>query len=78
MLIPKKVEPYGRTSFVTGPFGTGYEYGGGLNWYPKGTRDWRFTAELLQIYNSPAQNVLTGYRAGGSGPVFQLQWFFDL
>jgi len=49
-----------------------------LNWYPRGSRNWRFTAELLQISDCPAQNVLTGYRAGGSGPVFQLQWFLDL
>jgi hypothetical protein len=78
MLIPKKVEPFARTSFVTGPYGAGYEYGGGLNWYPRGTRDWRFTAQLLQISDCPAQNLLTGYRAGSSGPVFQLQWFLDL
>ena len=26
----------------------------------------------------PAQNVLTGYCEGGSGTVFQLQWFLDL
>ena len=78
MIVPQTVEAFGRTSFVTGPFGAGHEYGGGLNWYPKGTRDWRFTAEVLQVSDSPAQNVLTGYRAGGSGTVFQLQWFLDL
>ena len=49
MLVPRKVEAFGRTSFVTGPFGTGHEYGGGLNWYPKGSRDLRFTAEVLQV-----------------------------
>ena len=78
MIVPQTVEAFGRTSFVTGPFGAGHEYGGGLNWYPKGTRDWRFTAEVLQVSDCPAQNVLTGYRAGGSGTVFQLQWFLDL
>jgi hypothetical protein len=74
---PSKLETYARTSFVTGPFGGGNEYGGGVNWYVKGTRDWRMTFEVLRIDHSPAQNILTGYRAGESGTLFQLQWFTD-
>lgn len=76
-LVPKRLEGFARTSFVTGPFGTGAEWGGGLNWYVRGTRDWRMTAEVLRIDHSPAQNLLTGYRAGASGTLFQLQWFTD-
>jgi hypothetical protein len=76
-LIPGKLETYARTSFVTGRFGGGNEFGGGVNWYPRGSRDWRFTFEVLQINGSPAQNLLTGYRAGESGTLFQLQWFTD-
>ena len=64
-------------SFVTGRFGGGYEFGGGVNWYPRGSRDWRLTFEVLEINGSPAQNLLTGYRAGESGTLFQLQWFTD-
>ena len=74
---PSKLETFARTSFVTGPFGGGNEYGGGVNWYVKGTRDWRMTFEVLRIDHSPAQNILTGYRAGQSGTLFQLQWFTD-
>lgn len=77
MVVPRQVEAFGRTSLVTGPFGTGYEYGGGLNWYLYGTRDCRLTAEVLQIRDSPAQNILTGYRAGASGTLLQLQCFVD-
>jgi hypothetical protein len=74
---PGKLETFARTSFVTGPFGGGNEYGGGVNWYVKGSRDWRLTFEVLRIDHSPAQNILTGYRAGESGTLFQLQWFTD-
>jgi hypothetical protein len=74
---PGKLEAFARTSFVTGPFGGGNEFGGGANWYVRGTRDWRLTFEVLEINHSPAQNVLTGYRAGASGTLFQLQWFTD-
>ena len=76
-VVPSKLEVFGRTSHVTGRFGTGSEYGGGVNWYPKGTREWRFTAEVLAVSDSPAENLLTGYRAGESGTLFQLQWFVD-
>lgn len=78
MVIPRYLEAYARTSCVTGPFGDGSEYGGGVNWYPYENRDCRFTAEVLQISDSPAQNILTGYRAGASGTLFQLQWMLDL
>jgi hypothetical protein len=75
--IPTKLESYARSSFVTGRFGTGSEFGSGINWYPKGSRDWRMTAEVLYINKCPAQNLLNGYRAGESGTLFQLQWFTD-
>jgi hypothetical protein len=76
-VTPGKLETFARTSFVTGPFGGGNEFGGGVNWYVKGSRDWRLTFEVLRINHSPAQNILTGYRAGESGTLFQLQWFTD-
>lgn len=76
-LRPHKLEAFARTSFVTGRFGGGVEYGGGLNWYPRGTRSWRTTAEVLRIEGSPAQNFITGYRAGETGTLFQLQWLTD-
>jgi len=76
-LVPGKLETFARTSFVTGPFGGGNEFGGGVNWYVRGNRDWRLTFEVLRINHSPAQNILTGYRAGESGTLFQLQWFSD-
>ena len=76
-LVPHKLEAYARSSFVDGQFGGGYEVGGGVNWYVKGTREWRLTFEVLDINHSPAQNVLTGYRAGESGMLYQLQWFSD-
>lgn len=75
--IPTKLESYARSSVVSGRFGTGSEFGGGINWYPKGSRAWRLTAEVLYINHCPADNPLTGYRAGESGTLLQLQWFTD-
>ena len=76
-LIPGKLEAYARTSFVTGPFGSGDEWGGGLNWFVRDSREWRMTLEVTRINHSPAENILTGYRAGASGTLVQLQWFTD-
>jgi hypothetical protein len=76
-LVPGRLEAFARTSFVVGHFGGGDEFGGGVNWYPRSSRDWRFTLEVLQISGSPAQNLLTGYRAGESGTLFPRQWFSD-
>ena len=76
-VLRNEVEVFARGSFVTGLFGSGHEVGGGVNWYPLGSREWRFTAEALHIDDSPAQNILTGYRAGESGTLFKLQWFAD-
>ena len=76
-LVARELELFARTSYVTGRFGTGSEYGAGVNWYPQGQRTWRYTFEVLRINDSPAQNLLTGYRAGETGTLFQLQWFTD-
>jgi hypothetical protein len=76
-IVPHRLELFARSSFVTGRFGGGVEYGGGLNWYPRGARTWRTTFEVLHIDGSPAQNFLTGYRAGETGTLFQLQWLTD-
>ncbi|MDR3622917.1 MAG: hypothetical protein P4L85_26420 [Paludisphaera borealis] len=76
-VIPKRLEGYGRYSFVTGGQGGGDEWSGGLNWYVLGTRSWRMTFDVTRINHSPADNDLTGYRAGESGTLFQLQMLTD-
>jgi hypothetical protein len=76
-LVPKKLETFARSSFVYGRFGGGFEVGGGVNWYVRGRRECRLTFEVLEISHSPAENILTGYRAGESGTLFQLQWLVD-
>lgn len=72
-VLPREVELYARTSYVHGHYGGGREWGGGVNWFVNRTRHWRCTFEVLQIDHSPADNILTGYRAGESGTLFQTQ-----
>jgi hypothetical protein len=72
-VVPRRYEFYGRSSLVTGPFGTGQEYGGGFNHYLYGSRQSRFTVEALHILRSPADNIIYPYRAGYTGTAIQTQ-----
>jgi hypothetical protein len=72
--VPRTYEVYGRTSALTGPFGSAQEFGGGLNWYLHETRQNRFTFETLWIDSNPAQNPLYPYRAGFTGTAIQAQY----
>ena len=72
-VVPREYEFYGRSSAVTGPYGTGQEYGGGFNWYLFGSRQSRFTFEALHFLRSPADNILYPYRAGYTGTAIQTQ-----
>ena len=71
--VPRTYEAYARSSVVTGPYGTGQEYGGGLNWYLKESRQARLTLEALHMNRNPAQNFLYPYRAGYTGTAIQTQ-----
>jgi hypothetical protein len=71
--VPRTYEAYARSSVVTGPYGTGAEYGGGLNWYLKRSRQARLTLEAIYMNRNPAQNLLYPYRAGFTGTAIQTQ-----
>jgi len=72
--VPRTYEVYARSSALTGPYGTGQEYGGGLNWYVNGSRQARLTIEALHMHRNPAQNILYPYRAGYTGTAIQTQF----
>ncbi len=72
-VVPRKYEVYGRSSAVTGLYGTGQEYGGGFNWYLRKSRQTKLTLEALYYNRSPADNTLYPYRAGYSGTAIQTQ-----
>jgi hypothetical protein len=73
-VVPRSHEIYARSSVVTGPYGTGQEYGGGLNYYIRHSRQARLTVEALYMNRNPAQNFLYPYRAGYTGTAIQTQF----
>jgi hypothetical protein len=73
-VIRNYLEPYGRTSFIVGPFKKAAEGAGGLNFYPLGTRGVWLNIEGIGISNSPYQSVLYVYSVGQTGFLLQSQF----
>ena len=73
-LIPQRGELYAKTSYVTGAFGSGYELGGGFNWFfLKGRDNLRYTLDATWLERSPAGQNRTGYAAGQTGLLIRTQ-----
>ena len=78
-VVPQKIEPYARASYVTGPYGSGSEYAGGFNWFLlPGKQNLRFTVDAAWLDNNPATQNRTNLQAGQTGILIrsQLQIFF--
>jgi hypothetical protein len=73
-VLRSRLETYGRTSFVHGPFATAIEAAPGFHWYPFGTRMVWLSAEAIWIKNSPYQSVLYVYSSGQTGFLFPVQF----
>lgn len=73
-VVPREVELYSRTSFVTGRYGSGSEIAGGLNWFIlPGKSDLRFTFDTAWLDSSPADQNRTGFAAGQTGLLIRTQ-----
>ncbi len=72
-VLRSRLELYGRTSMVRGPFGNGAEYAGGLNWYPFRKRGVWVNGEVTWVKDSVYSGVLYQYSAGATGTLFQVQ-----
>jgi hypothetical protein len=44
-----------------------------VNWYVRERRNWRFTADIAHLNDSPAQQERTGFTAGASGMLYRVQ-----
>jgi hypothetical protein len=72
-VLRQRLEVYGRTSYIHGPFATAIEGGGGVNVYPFPTRGIWLNVEAMKIDDSPYGSVLYVYSAGQSGFLLQSQ-----
>jgi hypothetical protein len=72
-VMPKKLMPYIRGSWVRGQFRNPYEYGAGLRWYYLPTERLWLNAEVFHINGAPYSGGFTPYTAGLTGWVPMVQ-----
>jgi hypothetical protein len=73
MVVPKHVGLYGVYSYVMDDFKRfPYEAGGGVSYYPFGSRSWRLNLHLLHVEKSPAGSNFGYYSAGQTGTILSL------
>ena len=72
MIVPKRVELYGATSYIFGPYGHPWEYILGNNYYPWNTRNIRLNTQLLYVSHSPVSSTFGFYTGQQTGPIFSI------
>ena len=73
-LVPREMEVYARSSYVTGAYGSGYELGGGFNrFFLPGRDNLFFTGDVAWLESSPAGQNRTGFVAGQTGLLVRAQ-----
>ena len=73
-VLPKRLEPYLRSSLVSGPFATAVEGAIGAQWYPFPTRQVWFSLEAIGIKNCPYTSALYIYSSGQTGLLVPAQF----
>jgi hypothetical protein len=70
MIVPKRVELYGSTSYVFGDFGRHpHEFIVGGNYYPWDTRNLRLNIQVINVSHSPVSSTFGFYLGQITGPV---------
>jgi hypothetical protein len=69
MIVPKRIELYGATSYVFSNYGRPKEFIVGGNYYPWDTRNLRFNAQLINVDQSPVSSTFGFYMGKITGQV---------
>jgi hypothetical protein len=72
MIIPKRFELYGGTSYIFGQFGDPKEFIVGTNYYPWNTRNIRLNTQLIEVDHSPVNSTFGFYVGQTTGPIFSI------
>ncbi|WP_234824274.1 porin [Bremerella cremea] len=73
-LIPGVLDINARYSQVAGDYGTGREYGAGMNWYPLKTSRVKISLDAVKLENSPLQNTSSDIMVGDTGTLIRSQF----
>lgn len=69
MLVPKRFELYGATSYVFGQYGNSKEFIVGSNYYPWNTRNIRLNTQLINVDHSPVSSTFGFYTGQLKGQI---------
>jgi hypothetical protein len=72
MIVPKRFELYGGTSYIFGQFGNSKEFIVGTNYYPWNTRNIRLNTQVINVDHSPVSSTFGFYLGQITGPVFSI------
>jgi hypothetical protein len=72
MVVPKKVEIYGATSYIFGQYGNSKEFIAGGNYYPWHSRNARLNIQLINVDRSPVSSTFGFYLGQLKGQVFTI------
>ena len=72
MIVPKRFELYGATSYIFGQYGNPKEFIVGTNYYPWNTRNIRLNTQLINVDHSPVSSTFGFYIGQLTGPIFSI------
>jgi hypothetical protein len=72
MIVPKRVEVYGATSYIFGQYGNSKEFIAGGNYYPWKSRNARLNMQLISVDRSPVSSTFGFYLGQLTGQVFTI------
>jgi hypothetical protein len=72
MIVPKRLELYGGTSYIFGQFADPKEFIVGTNYYPWNTRNIRLNTQLIEVDHSPVNSTFGFYLGQLTGPIFSI------
>jgi hypothetical protein len=72
MIVPKRFELYGATSYIFSNYGHPKEFIVGSNYYPWNTRNIRLNTQLINVGHSPVSSTFGFYLGQLTGQVFTI------
>ncbi len=72
MIVPKRFELYGGTSYIFGQYGNSKEFIVGTNYYPWNTRNIRLNTQLINVDHSPVSSTFGFYIGQQTGPILSI------
>jgi hypothetical protein len=72
MVVPKRVELYGATSYIFGQYGNSKEFIIGGNYYPWNTRNARLNIQLINVDHSPVSSTFGFYLGQLTGQIVSI------